>query len=172
MKLYSVIIFLIWSSPAFSNDDLPNGWRYATDRELDESYIKWREESASKYTRVDGDFNGDGVADIALLLKSTAHNGQGLLIKLSNKISHHKWVVADEIEWPKKYKNVGLSMGISLSKPGVHPINCESYEENPNKKCSLEIKFDSISYFRFASSGSIIYWDDSKDEFERVWQGQ
>src|SRR5688572_18391226 len=123
MKTLLALIIIFGSCSSIASGEFPTGWRYPTEDELNADTINWRKDSSSKYTKAEADFNGDGDLDYAFLLKSTIHNGQGLLVKLSKK-DGDEWVVVDEIEWPKEYKNVSLDMGIDLEKPGVHPIYC------------------------------------------------
>lgn len=129
-----------------------------------------REKSGSRDTYVEGDFNNDGKTDTAYLLKSTRHNGQGLLVRLSIG-KGTKWHVVDEIKWDEKYKSVGLSMGIRLAQPGKYKTACGKgyWDCNPEEPEVLELKNPGIWYFRYGSASSIVYWNGKSKSFIRVW---
>jgi hypothetical protein len=65
--------------------------------------------------------------------------------------------------------NVG--MGISVEAPGVKKTACGKGYWNckTGEPSELNLKQPAISFFRFESSGSIVYWDKTKRQFLQVW---
>ena len=170
MRIILFIIFCSLFTSAFAEDIyLPKEWRFATSDEL-QSFRNWRNSSPSKYTEASADFNNDGKIDYAYLVKSTNFSGQGLLVKLSEG-DGYQWLVLDKINWGKKHPKVKLSMGIELFTPGVYRIVCGSEENNCENdgKRPMTFKYPSISYFRFASSGSVFVWNEKLNKFDRFW---
>jgi hypothetical protein len=155
-------------------NDLPPGWRLPLAREMADEPL--RKNSPTRYAKVVGDFNGDGVDDEAFLLKSTRFSGEALWVHLSGPGGTFSWVMLSEIRWGKEYQNVKLGMGIDLIKPGVVPYAC--FDSAPYDDCQwgdrkampkLRLQDPGIMYFRFESAASMYFWSNSKQRFLRVW---
>lgn len=153
--------------------DLPPGWRLPTAEEMSDEPL--RSESPTRYAKVVGDFNGDGVEDEAYLLKSTRFSGEALWVHLSGPAGMFKWVKLSEIRWGKEYPSVNLGMGIDLIKPGIVPYAC--FDDAPDT-CQwgdgkampkLKLRDPGVMYFRFESAASMYFWSNSKQKFLRVW---
>ncbi len=173
MKLLIQFLLLLMATSAFSSD-FPDGWRKATPEEL-KSFHNWRDGSKSEYTEAHADFNGDGKIDSAYLLKSTKFSGQGLLVKLSSG-SSYTWIEVDVINWDQLYTdedygNVGLGMGIEVlsSKEVKEYINESNIMTSSDDLKPEDYQNPAISYFKFMSAGSIIYWSQSENKFKRYW---
>jgi len=166
IKVKSMIL-LITMCFTLKAETLPDGWRFPNETELSGNY---RNESKTKYVKIEADFNGDGIQDKALLVKSTKFSGQGLIVKLSNK-EHYSWIVLDTINWGEKHKDVSL-MGISLVKPKEIQTACgKGYWECKGDETPFQsFVYPSIDYFRFESGNSIFYWSKKEQQFKRVWQ--
>jgi hypothetical protein len=89
---------------------LPPDWRLPTEEELVDQPL--RADSPSRLTRAVADFNGDGDLDEALLAKSTAFSGEGLLVRLSCGDKCVQWMTLATIDWGPEYPAVSLSMGV------------------------------------------------------------
>jgi len=167
IKMKSIILLVILSF-SLEAESLPSEWRFATEAELSDEE---RNDSKTKYTKIEADFNGDGIKDKALLVKSTKFSGQGLIVKLSNK-EHYSWIVLDTIHWGKEYKDVSLAMGISLVKAQRIQTACGKgyWECKDNEKPFVSFQHASIDYFKFGSTNSVFYWSDQEKKFKRVWQ--
>lgn len=63
-----------------------------------------RQKSSVAFAKAAADFNGDGLLDEALLLKSTRFSGEGLWIRLSNAQGKFEWVKLDETKWGKEFR--------------------------------------------------------------------
>lgn len=148
------------------SQDLPSGYRLPTPSELSDPD---RNESDTRFAKAEADFNGDGVLDTALLLKSTAYSGQALFVYLSEGTKRRTWVMLDSIDWGAKYKDVNLSMAIEVLPPGTHQYYCFDDECNGGERKNIPVPTASISYFRFESSGSFYFWDARKKAFRRAW---
>lgn len=149
--------------------DLPDGWRLPTRKEL--SYEE-RKNSATRFAKASADFNGDGVVDDAMLLKSTRYSAEALWVRLSTGEKGFVWLKLDETKWGAKYPNVDLAMGIEVAPPGVYSYGCfddakECNFEHPRPK--LKLRDPSIDYFKFGSASSGFFWSYKYRRFLRVW---
>jgi hypothetical protein len=61
-------------------DPFPAGWREPHDAELNGPHAAHRGDSPSAYLAAEGDFNGDGARDRALLLVSDARDQYGVFV--------------------------------------------------------------------------------------------
>lgn len=105
-----------------------------------------------------GDFNGDKMPDIALLLKKHDDTGAFVITHQVGPGEFQHIVLAAEIE------NLS-TMGISGLKAG------ESFEGITGKTSQREkmtLKNDAVSFFAFESAGSVFYWDGRK--YKQVWR--
>ena len=172
MRSPLVAMFLFCVSAAVAAGDLPPGWRLPVHKELADEPL--RERSANGYTKVVADFNGDGLDDEALLLKSTTFSGEALWVRLSDPNADHRWVKLAEIRWGKEYPNVDLGMGIDLVPPGVHAYACfdgatECDWSDRKFRPKLRLQDPALLYFRFESAASMFFWSKKKQRFLRVW---
>jgi hypothetical protein len=132
-----------------------------------------RDESPSKYTKVSADFNGDGVPDEAVLLKSLRFNGEGLWVRLSKGKDAFTWLKLAERRWPQEYKETDLAMGIEVAPPGVHPYGCfdgaAECDWDPTQRPKLKLRDPALLYFKFESAASLFFWSNKYQRFLRVW---
>ncbi len=171
MRLLNLIIisFLLSSvSHAGEKISLPKCWRLPTEDEL--TYVN-RKGSPTKYSRAVADFNGDGIDDEALLLKSTQFVGEGLFVRLSDKQEGFRWVELDVIHWGREYPKVDLSMGVDVAKPGNYSTACGKgyFECKEGEPEVLKLRLPAIDYFRFESANSFFVWDENTKCFKRIW---
>jgi len=154
--------------------EMPPGYRLPTQKELAD---RDRVASPTRFAKAVADFNGDGVEDEAVLLKSTRYSGQALFVRLSDNNKGFRWVQLDSIDWGPKYPNVDLSMAIEVLKPGVHEYYCFDGEKDcdgdePAKKKKLRLTNPGLSYYKFESSGSFFLWDAKTNKFLRAWNSE
>lgn len=158
--LTSILLFAAMQS-VFSSE-LPAGWRTYTDEEL--AREKLRQSYAASAVMVEADFNGDGIADRAYLVKSTRHAGDGLLVELSVS-DHHEWIVLDENTAENAYLGIVVATPETYSTLcGKRPGRCEADEP-----ASITLTMPGIRYFTFEGAASLIYWNRGKSSFDRVW---
>jgi hypothetical protein len=161
-------LFLATSSAEALPRDLPNGWRLPTDQELQGL---GRDQGPNKMARANGDYNGDGIEDEALLLKSTEFSGEALWVWLSNGSEARQWTKLHQINWGPAYPNVDLAMGIETEKPGVYPYGCFCDAKSEcnfgphDKRPKLRLRDPAISYFKIDSAGSMYFWSRSRKRF-------
>jgi len=162
---------LLACAPPVLAQEIPLGYRLPTQEELAD---KDRAQSPTRFARAVADFNGDGVEDEAVLLKTTKYSGQALFVRLSDGNKGHQWVQLDSIDWGPKYPNVNLSMAIEVLKPGIHEYYCFDGEKDCNlgKKKKIRLTKPALSYYKFASSGSFFFWDDKTKRFRRAWDSE
>jgi hypothetical protein len=152
-------------------EDIPAGWRTPRAREIADSD---RKDSSTRYVKAVGDFNGDGVPDEALLLKSTRFSGEALWVRVSNVEGKFDWIKLAEIKWGKDYPSVNVAMGIESVPPGVHPYGCfedaKDCNFGPHKdRPKLRLRDPSLMYFKFGSAASLYFWSSKYNKFVRVW---
>jgi hypothetical protein len=116
---------------------LPVGWRLPT---LDEVSDKERNDRPSRYAKATADFNRDGVADDAVLLKSNRYSAEALWVRLSADNSF-TWVKLDETKWGKKYPAVNLSMGVDVGSKA--PLQCICGATSTAGFCEYGLAIDS-----------------------------
>lgn len=107
---------------------------------------------------VTGDFNGDKIPDIALLLKK--HDGTGLLVS----IQQTKPGEFQHIVLATKIENL-FSMGISREKQGETLKVMTG--TNSSQRQPLTLNNDAISFFTYESASSVFYWDGQK--YKQAW---
>lgn len=171
MKLDSVIqraiivVCLVIPVSCFSGElSLPEGWRLPMSSEVAQ---KWRSESPNRYLTIAADLNGDGIIDKSMLLVRKNGTGLALFAFVSQKNGTVKVYLLDEIK-NNAYIEV---MGVSLSQPGRYKTACgkgyfECQKDEPEEIILLS---PAINYFKEESSNSFFYWDESKNNFRRIW---
>ena len=167
--LHYFLLFLLFILPLSSHGlDLPTGWRLADKTEL--AKPKLRSASINGYTEVDADFNGDGIIDKAVIVKSEEYSGEGLLVYLSTA-EGYQWQVLERIHWGDDYPNVSLVMGIELAETGNYQTACgqgqwvcDEYET-----AEFAVEHPGIWYFRLGEHKSLFYWNNEKQEFDKQW---
>ena len=165
-----IAIIVLYAANAWSQD-LPPGWRMPTDKEITDQV---RKDQPFAFAKATADFNGDGVPDEALLLKSARFSGEGLWIRLSKTEGKFAWLKLAEIKWGKEYPNVDLAMGIDVVPPGVHSYGCfddaKDCNFGPHKdRPKLKLRDPSLMYFKPESAASLFFWSRTHNKFMRVW---
>ena len=159
-----VLCFLAFSASA-GGPVFPPGWRSPTDEELQDS---WRDNCLNRCAWIAGDFNGDGLVEGAFLAIHEKRRVFSLLAFVYSAPSKARWFVLDELGDPSWV----TIMGVQLYQPGSYRVMCS----DPGKSCardgktSLRIEKPAISYFRSESAGSVIFWNERKKRFDRVWE--
>jgi hypothetical protein len=168
---FTVITFVVitGSSRALAQD-LPNGWRLPTPNEVSDEQ---RKDSPTRYAKATADFNGDGIADDAVLLKSSRYSAEALWVRLSTAQSF-TWVMLDETKWGAKYPTVDLSMAVDVEPPGTFPYMCFDGAKDCNPgpvrdRPKLILRDATILYFKFESAASVFLWSYKYHRFLRVW---
>lgn len=164
-----IAVFVIAGAAPVWAQDLPDGWRLPTRKELSDEE---RKDRPTRYAKATADFNGDGIADDAVLLKSSRYSAEALWVRLSND-KGFSWVKLDETKWDK-YPNVDLAMGVDVAPPGIYPYGCFENAKDCNfgpvsERPKLKLRDPSIHYFRFGSASSAFFWSYKSGRFLRVW---
>ena len=123
MSRLTLIAVLLFVCTCASAQPLPSGWRLPTDKDLSDEA---RNDSAARFARTAADFNGDGVEDQALLLKAEKGNVEALWVWLSDSRGGHRWILLNQIKWPKQYSEVPLTRARELEGMGKNrgPHGC------------------------------------------------
>jgi len=168
-KLLAITTFLILLFSITSHSKVkfvfPSGWRPAEKMDyLDEDLLMIENIVPN---RADGDFNGDGFNDTALLLINDTEKKYSLLVYLYQKKGGYKKIKLEE--GPKISEK--LHNGISLMEPGNYKTACGKgyWDCEPGEPAVLTLKNPGIACFEFESSSSVFYWDTHKREFKQIW---
>jgi hypothetical protein len=177
IRIISIFLFILLSLEA-SAFELPEGWRLPSTEELSgeerdsqhNAYI-----SENRFTKAEGDFNGDGKIDGAYILISNKFNGDGLFLYLSD-IKGYQWHMLDENNWDKSYpdKNYAYSspsMGVGTLPPDTFRRYVEKSRPTPTDIVPTEVDFSNpaLDYFRFESAGSLFFWSNTEHRLVRFW---
>jgi hypothetical protein len=140
-------------------------WRDATDADLGSSSDrKWREETPSRFLSATGDFNGDGIPDLARLKVSRKGTGYALVVELSQKPGVFETIKLAEFpmaDFP--------ATGIKRVPPGDYPTACaKGYDCADDEPKYVHPKHDAIDFFKRDSANRYYYWSDSKQAFVEV----
>lgn len=148
--------------------DEPENW----DRPVPEDALKadsWRKGSDNLYLHDFGDYNGDKILDYASIMISKDKRKEGLLVYLSHTETSGEWRVLDI--YPRTFRADGdVFMAMETMPPGHYEtVFCFNIDENEQCLAEIDIPNDSISYFRFASSDRLFWWNDKKNDFDIFW---
>lgn len=174
VRQIAALLTLLMAAVPVLAQDLPDGWRQASPSELDDEA---RQVSPTRYTKAEGDFNGDGIRDVAYVLKSTRFSGEALWVWLSDPSGDHHWIRLNQIKWQKEYGeygSVGLAMGVAAQAPGVVSYACfDSAKEcdfsPPAGLPKLKLRDPSLVYFKPESAASLYFWSNKHSRFLQVW---
>lgn len=159
-----LILLVSAMSVCAENITIPSGWRAPTDAELNDA---WRNKDPGKYSLVRGDFNGDGVEDVAMLLVSLQRHEVGLFVFLARKNHSYKTYRLDVI----KDANYLQVMGVAKVSPGPYKTACGKgyWDCKPSEVPILSLQQEAINFFKMESANSYFYWDEKKSSFRRMW---
>jgi len=172
-KFLIACLALAVAPAVYADEDLPAGWRLPSRQDVAENLFI-RKKSPSRYLTAVADFNGDGIADTAHLLKTTRYVGEGLWVRLSDGPTF-KWVKLLEHRWGQKHPPVGLAMGVDVIPPGVHSYACfddtkgECNFGPESERPKLKLVDPSLAYFKLDSAASMFFWSRKYNKFLRVW---
>ena len=111
-----------------------------------------------------GDFDGNGLIDGAVIAISTDNEHQGLLVFMYGSSTKEVWHTLDTSTFIGK-----VSMGVESVSAGLQNVLCETETEcSKGYKKEIQLKNESFSYYRFASSRSL--WVHDNGVFKRIWQ--
>lgn len=168
VSLVVVSLSLSANGSAVADSGLPEGWRSPLSGEpiaTGESHAT----TARVHPSVRADFDGDGIVDTAVLLRSTVFSGQGLLVKLSSA-EGDGWLVLDEVDWGEDYPSDAVSAHIAVGPPGTFHAACDSVDADCNVGQAREITTDTpvLVYSRSAGASSMFHWDSGAGAFRRT----
>lgn len=141
---------------------LPKGWRFPNQTEL--------RDRGEKLVQISADFNGDGVHDEAILLKSEESPDEGLWVWLSGNRTR-QWINLDKVRSASSHPNVPLAMAIEAVPPGTYADVCFEFVEGCNpgvQRSKLTFHSVGIVYYR-TGAASMYAWSKRDNSFHRVW---
>jgi len=144
---------------------LPPGWRMPVASEVGAARLA---NAAGKgHLIVEGDFNGDGLVDRAVLLVRCEGRRFGLFAFLSSRSGQPKAYLLheDSIELLRR-------IGIQLVKPGRYETACgKKYTDTcgHHNLPVIHLEHDAINYFQPESAEAYFYWDQATGKFDIVY---
>jgi len=152
--------------PPLTDEQLQQEWRRPDQKDLDAEPL--RSASATGYTEVTADFDGDGKPDRAVLRVEAAGWKEGLFVQLSSVLPG-RWQPLNSVVHNKQSQP--LLMGVSLVPPGTYMTACgKGYGRcSPDEPREVVLKHPGIDYFQFESANSYIFWDETTRQLRRVW---
>ena len=141
---------------------LPEGWKGLELSDLEGTYYyDLRATKETGYLYVNGDFDGNGLEDIARILSNHDDSEYSIVISLQNENSrvrhYHLRIGNREI----------LGLGIVKVEPGTYKTACgKGYGRCPETAATeIEIQYDALDVFMFESAAAYYYWNGT--EFSR-----
>ena len=150
-------------------EKLPKGWRFPNQAEV--------RDRGERAVQISADFNGDGVHDEAILLKSEESLEEGLWVWLSASNRTRQWINLDKIRSRASHANVPLAMAIDGIPPGTYALGCFNFVEgfelvegcNPRThRPKLTLDNLAIAYYG-TGAASVYVWSKRHKRFQRVW---
>lgn len=118
-------------------------------------------------TSVEADFDGDGIKDVAKIIRKKDGGQEFLYIWLSSK--KYEPIILDEIGDLEALNNMSISLGQHGT--SIQDACSRGNAELCDEKGPKEIQFvnDYLWYTECESAASIFYWDPHTKTIERVW---
>lgn len=160
-------VVMLWITAAASAE-VPPGWRFLKKGELTDPL---RQKSPTSYTRAIADFNGDGINDMALILRNVKSQREALWVSVATSGAAPRWIKLAEFEAQSQSDS---GMGIDLVAPGIHAYACFANSKDCDfgareTRPKLRLRDPSIIYFKLESAASLFFWSRSKQRFMQVW---
>jgi hypothetical protein len=138
-------------------------WRAPTAAELGSAQQqKWRENDATRYLTLTGDFDGDGKPDAARLLVRSDGKAFALFVKLAAR---------DTILKLDEFPDMSTLpvIGIKRVAPNTYPTACarglDCAEDEPRY---IHLTHEAIDFFKHDSASTYYYWNAVRHGFEYV----
>jgi|PlaIllAssembly_1097288.scaffolds.fasta_scaffold112998_2 hypothetical protein len=162
MRLINILFLCAFAFLCIAAKPVPDGWRTPTKNETNQD---WRNDSHHRYLEIDADFNGDGLIDKAMLLVEKNGHKMALFAFVSQGKIFKKYRLAQEDD--AKWLEV---MGIEVVKKGKYKTVCgKGYSGcEPGDPNELNLKYESINYFRESSTAVFFYWNDKTKQFDHM----
>ncbi|MCP4237812.1 MAG: hypothetical protein GY770_30300 [Aestuariibacter sp.] len=151
-----------------SSEELPNGWRFPTQAEID--IVPMRRWSETKFLIASADFNSDGEIDTARIIKDEDNIGEGFAVYLSG-LDGFEWKIVKFYEYRSQQTAPMLRMGLSIVEPGNYKTACGKgyWDCKDGEPEELALETNGLSHFLFESASSIWFWDKKSLKFVQVW---
>ena len=154
-------LFLLSLATSVSAQDLPPGWHLPPSSRTSQSF---RQRDSYRFLTAIGDFDGDGIADKALLLVNTASTKMGLFVclKTATGCDWHRLEVMEIA-----FLDV---MGIDTVRPGKQDTACGKgyWQCDKDEPKVLNLKHDAVEFFKDESASSVYVYDAKKRAFTPI----
>lgn len=157
-------LFLVSVVACADGSGLPPGWKVPDDLLGSND---WRKDNKDRYLATEGDFNGDGKTDRALLLAPISGVGFGVFVYLSQGNGTLRLIELAKIDGGP----ISGQFGISTVGPGKYKTACGKgyWDCAADEVPELTISNDAIDLFKREGANSFFVWDDKAKSFRRTW---
>jgi len=161
--VYLRYLILFAVLPCMAAAPIPEGWRLPTQKEAHREGLSGRPHYLS---RINTDFNGDGVEDEAMVLVKEKDRGAALFAFVSQE-NGYKSCMLDGLEETWWLDDVG----INVAAPGEYISACGTlyFDCGRGETEQFILKLPGIRYYKAGCSDSIFWWDNEKKKFKRIW---
>ena len=166
-SLAAAVLLMVFAH-AVAAAEIPAGWRHLKNTELADPL---REKSRSLLSRASADFNGDGIDDHAVILRSRKSDKEALWVNVSRPAADARWIkLVEFVASP----DADSGMAIDATPPGTYPYGCFDNAKECDfgareSRPKLRLRDPSLVYFKLESASSLFFWSRSKQRFMRVW---
>ncbi|WP_142696455.1 FG-GAP repeat protein [Bdellovibrio sp. NC01] len=141
----------------------PKSWKKVANFGLFNADNKWRyDDKNGPYINVSGDFNGDGITDLAEITANREMTEIAVYVFWNcNRNSTPTLAIHDELP--------AAEMGIELYKPGTYQTACGKgyFECTDGDTPTVTFKYDAINLFKYESANSSLYWNPKTQKFDQ-----
>ncbi|MEW5960758.1 MAG: hypothetical protein AB1801_23785 [Chloroflexota bacterium] len=176
----SIVLTVSVSDCTATDIVIPAGWVIPQDAVFNE---QWRRDSVQKYLAVDGDFDGNGLADVAMILQKKDGDGIGLFAFMGRSDgSYLAECLFDSTQFlsaigvPDEVKKSEQEIyrrywGIRLVETGGYPTACGKgyYECTADEPETLVLRHQAIDFFFYDAGGNqFFFWKEESKKFVSV----
>lgn len=150
-KAFAASVAILAVTPCVAED-----WRLAT---VEEIRTSWGGDDlgSTPINQVVADFDGNGIADAARILRSESTGKLFLFVAMNEGSSRYRLMQLNQID----------GLGIELIAPGTHRTVCgKGYECPEGGPDAVTLKWPALEVFKPASASWVMYWDPNSQKFK------
>ena len=167
LYIFALSVLIVTTAAANSSTSdvpIPKTMRLPT---CEETKDEWRDSDKQRYLSVRGDFNGDGIIDVAKILVIKDDLPLSLVAFISQPNGKFKTYILETI---KDYRLI-RAMGIKKVSPGSYVTACGKgyWTCRQDESQTIYIGTVAIDFFKTESANSFFYWDKNINNFKKIW---